>query len=143
MLVGGQTPTQRPWPELAKQWAWLEGSGFDSLGLADHYVPPFKLHGPISDPSTLLAGLSLSTERVRIGVVVSCNTFRHPPLVAKEAVTVDHISNGRLEFGLGAGWFAPEHEMFGIPFPSNAELAGRFRQALEVCHAVRTRARAA
>src|SRR3712207_7303040 len=47
------------------------------------------------------------------------------PLLAKEAVTVDHISRGRLEFGLGAGWFVPEHEMFGIPFPENAELVGR------------------
>ena len=134
MLVGIQTPTQRPWPELAEQWAWLERIGFDSLWLADHYVPPFKLDGPIFEPWTLLAGLALATERVRLGVLVSCNTFRHPPLVAKEAVTVDHISGGRLEFGLGAGWFVPEHEMFGIPFPSNAELIGRFREAVEICH---------
>jgi alkanesulfonate monooxygenase SsuD/methylene tetrahydromethanopterin reductase-like flavin-dependent oxidoreductase (luciferase family) len=138
MLVGVQTPTQRPWPELAKQWAWLERIGFDSLWLADHYVPPFKLHGPIFEPWTLLAGLALATERVRIGVLVSCNTFRHPPLVAKEAVTVDHISGGRLEFGLGAGWFVPEHEMFGIPFPANAELVGRFREAVEICHSLFT-----
>ena len=67
-------------------------------------------------------------------MLVSCNTFRHPPLLAKEAVTVDHISGGRLEFGLGAGWFVPEHEMFGIPFPATAELVGRFREAVEICH---------
>lgn len=134
MLVGIQTPTQRPWPELAEQWVWLERLGFDSLWLADHYVPPFKLDGPIFEPWTLLAGLAVVTERVRLGVLVSCNTFRHPPLVAKEAVTVDHISGGRLEFGLGAGWFEPEHEMFGIPFPPNAELVGRFREAVEICH---------
>ncbi len=134
MLFGVQTPTQRPWPELAEQWAWLERIGFDSLWLADHYVPPFKLDGPIFEPWTLLAGLALVTERIRCGVLVSCNTFRHPPLLAKEAVTVDHISGGRLEFGLGAGWFVPEHEMFGIPFPPNAELVGRFREAVEICH---------
>ena len=134
MLVGVQTPTQRPWPELAAQWAWLERIGFDSLWLADHYVPPFKLDGPIFEPWTLLAGLATATERIRFGVLVSCNTFRHPPLLAKEAVTVDHISGGRLEFGLGAGWFVPEHEMFGIPFPGNAELVGRFREAVEICH---------
>ncbi len=134
MLFGVQTPTQRPWPELAEQWAWLERIGFDSLWLADHYVPPFKLDGPIFEPWTLLAGLALVTERIRCGVLVSCNTFRHPPLLAKEAVTVDHISGGRLEFGLGAGWFVPEHEIFGIPFPPNAELVGRFREAVEICH---------
>ncbi len=103
MLVGVQTPTQRPWPELAEQWAWLERLGFDSLWLADHYVPPFKIDGPIFEPWTLLAGLALATEHVRIGVLVSCNTFRHPPLLAKEAVTVDHISGGRFELGIGAG----------------------------------------
>jgi len=135
MLVGVQTPTSgRTWPELAEQWAWLERLGFDSLWLADHYVPPFKLDGPIFEPWTLLAGLALVTERVRCGVLVSCNTFRHPPLVAKEAVTIDHISGGRLEFGLGAGWFVPEHEMCGLPFPGSAELIGRFREAVEICH---------
>ena len=134
MLFGIQTPTQKPWPELAAQWTWLEDLGFDSLWLADHYVPPFRLDGPIFEPWTLLAGLALVTERVRLGVLVSCNTFRHPPLVAKEAVTVDHISGGRLEFGLGAGWFEPEHAMFGIQFPSNAELIGRFREAVEICN---------
>ena len=138
MLVGIQTPTQRPWPELAERWRWLESLGFDSLWLADHYVPPFKLDGPIFEPWTLLAALALVTERVRLGVLVSCNTFRHPTLVAKEAVTVDHISGGRLEFGLGAGWFEPEHAMFGIPFPPNPELVGRFREAVEICHALFT-----
>lgn len=134
MLVGVQTPTQKPWQELVDQWVWLEEIGFDSLWLADHYVPPFKLDGPIFEAWTLLGGLALATKRVRLGVLVSCNTFRHPPLVAKEAVTIDHISNGRLEFGLGAGWFVPEHEMFGIPFPSNKELVERFREAVEICH---------
>jgi alkanesulfonate monooxygenase SsuD/methylene tetrahydromethanopterin reductase-like flavin-dependent oxidoreductase (luciferase family) len=73
------------------------------------------------------------TERVRIGILVSCNTFRHPPLVAKEAVTVDHISGGRLEFGLGAGWFQPEHDMFGLELPAAKELVDRFREAVEIC----------
>ena len=106
LLFGVQTPTQRPFRELAEQWTFLEGLGFDNLWLADHYVPPFKLDGPIFEPWTLLAALALVTKSIRFGVLVSCNTFRHPPLVAKEAVTLDHISNGRLEFGLGAGWWS-------------------------------------
>jgi alkanesulfonate monooxygenase SsuD/methylene tetrahydromethanopterin reductase-like flavin-dependent oxidoreductase (luciferase family) len=80
----------------------------------------------------LLAGLAAQTSTNRIGVLVSCNTFRHPSLLAKEAVTVDHISNGRLELGLGAGWFVPEHEAFGLDFPEPKELVGRFREAVEV-----------
>ena len=133
LLFGVQTPTQKPWPELAAQWQWLDGLGVDSLWLADHYVPPFKLDGPIFEAWTALAALAGATERARLGILVSCNTFRHPPLVAKEAVTVDHISGGRLEFGLGAGWFVPEHEMYGIPFPAAGELVERFREAVEIC----------
>ena len=133
MLVGVQTPTQRPWPELAEQWAWLERIGFDSLWLADHYVPPFKLDGPIFEPWTLLEDWLCAPSVCASG----CSSPAHlpsPSLVAKEAVTIDHISGGRLEFGLGAGWFVPEHEMFGIPFPDNAELVGRFREAVEMFH---------
>jgi alkanesulfonate monooxygenase SsuD/methylene tetrahydromethanopterin reductase-like flavin-dependent oxidoreductase (luciferase family) len=133
LLFGVQTPTQRPWPELAALWRWLDGLGVDSLWLADHYVPPFRLDGPIFEAWTALAALAGETERARLGILVSCNTFRHPPLVAKEAVTVDHISGGRLEFGLGAGWFEPEHAMFGIPFPPPGELVERFREAVEIC----------
>ncbi len=138
-LIGIQTPSQKPWAELASEWTWLDGiSTVDNLWLADHYVPPFKLDGPIFEAWTALAGLAMATTRVRLGILVSCNTFRHPPLLAKEAVTVDHISNGRLEFGLGAGWFVPEHRMFGIPFPEPKELVERFKEAVEICDALFT-----
>ena len=63
---------------------------------------------------------------------MSCNTFRHPGLLAHEAMTVDHVSNGRLELGLGAGWFVPEHEQFGIPLPPPGELVGRFHEAVQI-----------
>ncbi|MFM9105648.1 MAG: LLM class flavin-dependent oxidoreductase [Chloroflexota bacterium] len=140
LLIGIQTPTQKPWPDLAAEWAWLDGlPAVDSLWLADHYVPPFRLDGPIFEAWTALAGLAMVTSRVRLGILVSCNTFRHPPLLAKEAVTVDHISGGRLEFGLGAGWFVPEHTMYGIPFPEPRELVERFREAVEICDALFTR----
>jgi alkanesulfonate monooxygenase SsuD/methylene tetrahydromethanopterin reductase-like flavin-dependent oxidoreductase (luciferase family) len=138
-LIGIQTPSQKPWAALASEWAWLDSfSAVDSLWLADHYVPPFRLDGPIFEAWTALAGLAMATNRIRLGILVSCNTFRHPPLLAKEAVTVDHISNGRLEFGLGAGWFVPEHTMFGIPFPEPRELVERFREAVEICDALFT-----
>jgi alkanesulfonate monooxygenase SsuD/methylene tetrahydromethanopterin reductase-like flavin-dependent oxidoreductase (luciferase family) len=81
---------------------------------------------------TLLGGLAAVTNTIRIGVLVSSNTFRYPQVLAKMAVTVDNISSGRLEIGLGAGWYEPEHTMFGIDFPETKELVGRFREAVQV-----------
>jgi alkanesulfonate monooxygenase SsuD/methylene tetrahydromethanopterin reductase-like flavin-dependent oxidoreductase (luciferase family) len=132
LRFGIQTPPVRPWPEMVARWQFFERLGFESCWLPDHYVPPFKPDGPLFEAWTLLAGLATQTERMRLGVLVSCNTFRHPPLLAKQAMTVDHLSGGRLELGLGAGWFVPEHEMMGIPFPEPRELVARFREAVEI-----------
>lgn len=130
------TDQNLPWPTLVERWRFFEGLGFDSIWDCDHYIQPSRPTGPYFEGWTLLAGLAAMTERIRIGVLVSCNTFRHPALLAKEAVTVDHISNGRLELGLGAGWYRPEHEQYGIPFPANAELVGRFAEAVEIVDAL-------
>ena len=126
------TDQNLPWPTLVERWQYFEALGFDSVWDCDHYIQPSRPTGPYFEGWTLLAGLAARTERIRVGVLVSSNTFRHPALLAKEAVTVDHISNGRLELGLGAGWYVPEHEKFGLDFPSPAELVGRFREAVEI-----------
>ncbi len=126
------TDQNLPWPTLVERWRYFEALGFDSVWDCDHYIQPSRPTGPYFEGWTLLAGLAARTERVRVGVLVSSNTFRHPALLAKEAVTVDHISNGRLELGLGAGWYVPEHEKFGLDFPPPAELVGRFREAVEI-----------
>jgi F420-dependent oxidoreductase-like protein len=130
--IGLCTDQNLSWDENVARWQYFEQLGFDSLWDCDHYVQPSRPTGPYFEGWTLLAGLAARTERIRIGVLVSCNTFRHPALLAKEAATVDHIANGRLELGLGAGWYVPEHEMFGIPFPEPRELVARFREAVEV-----------
>ncbi len=132
LRIGLCTDQNMPWEKTVERWQRFEQLGFDSVWDCDHYVQPSRPTGPYYEGWTLLAGLAARTERIRIGVLVSCNTFRHPALLAKEAVTVDHIANGRLELGLGAGWYVPEHEMFGIPFPPPAELVGRFREAVEI-----------
>ena len=121
-----------PWPTLVERWQYYESLGFDSLWDCDHLIQPSRPTGPYLEGWTVLAGLAARTERVRVGVLVSSNTFRHPALLAKEAVTVDHISNGRLELGLGAGWYVPEHEMFGLDFSGPAERVARFREAVEI-----------
>src|SRR5215207_586244 len=129
---GMQTPPIKTWAEMRDDWLRYEALGFESLWIPDHLIRPFDREEWMQEAWTLLAGLAAVTETVRLGILVSCNTFRHPALLAKQAVTVDHVSNGRLELGIGAGWFVPEHEMFGIPFPETAELVARYREAVEL-----------
>jgi len=130
------TDQNLPWPALVERWRLFDALGFDSAWDCDHFIQPSKPTGPYFEAWTLLAALAAVTERIRIGVLVSCNTFRHPSLLAKEALTVDHVSNGRLELGLGAGWYVPEHPMFGIELPPPGELVARYREAVELVDAL-------
>jgi alkanesulfonate monooxygenase SsuD/methylene tetrahydromethanopterin reductase-like flavin-dependent oxidoreductase (luciferase family) len=132
LTFGICTDQNMTWERTVERWQMFEGLGFDSAWVCDHLVQPSRPTGPYFEAWSLLAGLAARTERLRLGVLVSCNTFRHPAILAKEAVTVDHISGGRLEVGLGAGWYEPEHSMFGIEFPETRELVGRFREAVQV-----------
>ena len=99
----------------------------------DHFIPqdpPFD--GPCLEGWTLLAALAAQTKRLRIGVLVTGNTYRHPAILAKMAATVDQISGGRLDFGLGAAWNEAEHAMYGIPLHSAKERIARLGEACEV-----------
>ena len=126
------TDQNMPWEETVARWRHFEELGFDSAWDCDHLFQPSRPQGPYFEAWTLLSALAARTERIRIGVLVTCNTFRYPSVLAKQAVTVDHVSGGRLEVGLGAGWYEPEHSMFGIPFPETRELVARFSEAVEV-----------
>lgn len=130
------TDQNLPWPTLVERWRRFEELKFDSVWDCDHFQQPSRPAGPYFEGWTLLAALAAETETIRIGVLVTSNTFRHPALLAKQAATVDHISGGRLEVGLGAGWFEPEHAAFGIPFPEPAELVGRFRESVQIVDAL-------
>jgi len=132
LTFGIQTPPFHDWPRMIADWQRFEALGWDSLWLPDHFVPTFRRDLPFFEAWTLLSALAMTTDRVRIGVLVSCNTFRHPSLLAKQAATVDHISHGRLEVGLGTGWVEFEHTMFGIEYPDNAERVDRFGEAVQV-----------
>jgi F420-dependent oxidoreductase-like protein len=132
LRFGIATDQNLPWPVLLERWQLFDKLGFDSAWNCDHLIQPSRPNGPYLEAWTLLAALAVRTERIRIGVLVSCNTFRHPALLAKEALTVDHLSNGRLDVGIGAGWYEPEHALFGLDYPSTSERVGRFREAVEV-----------
>ena len=121
-----------PWPTLIERWRLVETLGFDSLWDFDHLNQPSRPDGPYFEAWTLLSGMAVHTSRVRLGVLVSSNTFRHPAVLAKQAITLDHMSGGRLDVGLGAGWFVPEHEAYGVEFPGPGERVSRFREAVEV-----------
>src|SRR5579859_7523885 len=126
------TDQNMTWDKTVERWHLFERLGFESAWLCDHLVQPSRPDGPYFEAWTLLAALAARTSTIRIGVLVTSNTFRHPSVLAKQAVTVDHVSGGRLELGLGAGWYEPEHRMFGIPFPERRELVARFREAVEL-----------
>lgn len=126
------TDQNMTWTKTVERWQLFEQLGYESAWLCDHLIQPSRPEGPYFEAWSLLAGLAALTETIRVGILVTCNTFRYPQVVAKMAVTVDHISNGRLEVGLGAGWYEPEHTMFGIPFPESKELVTRFEEAVQV-----------
>jgi F420-dependent oxidoreductase-like protein len=126
------TDQNLPFETLVERWQYFEQLGFDSAWDCDHFNQPSQPEGPYFEGWTLLAALAARTERIRVGVLVSSNTFRHPALLAQMAVTLDHVSNGRLELGFGAGWFAPEHERFGIEFLPPGQRVDQFREAVEI-----------
>jgi F420-dependent oxidoreductase-like protein len=130
------TDQNMTWEKTVERWQEIERMGFESAWLCDHLIQPSRPEGPYMEAWTLLAGLAARTSTIRLGVLVTSNTFRHPSVLAKEVVTVDHISNGRLDFGFGAGWYEPEHRMFGLPYPETKELVTRFREAVELIDAM-------
>ena len=125
--------SNRGWAEVLADFLLAEELGFDHAWLVDHLV---DTDGAPEDGCleawTLLAAIAARTERIRLGVLVSSNTFRNPALLLKEAVTVDHISGGRLTLGIGTGWHADEHRRYGIDLPPPPERVDRFEEAVEV-----------
>jgi alkanesulfonate monooxygenase SsuD/methylene tetrahydromethanopterin reductase-like flavin-dependent oxidoreductase (luciferase family) len=109
-----------------------EAAGFDSIWLYDHllyrFVPEMPTIG-IWECWSVLSALAEATDRVEIGTLVLCNSFRNPAILAKMAITVDEISNGRLIFGIGAGWNQPEYDAFGIPFNYKVD---RLEESLQI-----------
>jgi F420-dependent oxidoreductase-like protein len=111
-----------------------ERAGFDAFFRSDHLLgvdPADPAYRP-SDSWTSLAGLARDTERVRLGTLVTAATFRAPALLAAIVATVDDMSGGRAELGIGTGWYEKEHAAYGLPFPATAERFDRLEETLEI-----------
>ncbi len=138
-LPGGGPVTFASVAEVAVR---AERLGFDSVWVSDHFFASLARYGGTAErygalePLVTLAGLAPRTERVRLGTLVLSAGFRHPAIVAKAATAIDLLSGGRLDLGLGAGWFADEYEAFGYRFEEAGERIGMLEEALEVLGAL-------
>jgi F420-dependent oxidoreductase-like protein len=130
---------QLDWDELLSRVRYAEQSGFDGVWIFDHLKP---MEGPPAGPCmegwALLAALAASTDRIRLGVMVTGVTYRHPSVLAAQAVTIDHVSSGRLEIAMGAAWFEREHRELGIDFPGARERSERLEEAVQLMRLLMT-----
>lgn len=110
---------------------WSETTGLTSFARCDHYLSRGDPSPDATDAFAVLAGLARETSTIRLCVLVSPITFRHPAVIAKSAATIDQMSGGRLDLGVGTGWMDFEHEALGIPFPDWPERWERFTEALD------------
>ena len=139
MVEGQEGVSWNHWLALAEA---CERLGFEGLFRSDHYFSAAGDGGKGStDAWTLLAGLAARTERIRLGTLVSPVTFREPAVLAKSAVTVDHISGGRVEIGIGAGWWEEEHTQHGFAFDDVNGRWERFEEQVEIIHGLLTQDR--
>jgi F420-dependent oxidoreductase-like protein len=129
MVEGQEGVTWDEWTALARA---VEDHGLEGLFRSDHYSAIVRPVGGALDAWATLAALAAVTERIRLGTLVSPATFRHPSVLARNAVTVDHVSGGRVEVGMGAGWYEREHDQCGFPFLDARQRFDLFAEQVEV-----------
>ncbi len=134
MRFGLDVAQQRqPWDEVVGRVQFAEELGFDGAWGFDHLQPMYgEGPGETFEGITTLAALSGLTRRIRLGLLVTGVTYRHPSVFAAQALTIDHASHGRLDLSLGAAWHDKEHTELGIPFPPTSERFDLLEDALEI-----------
>jgi F420-dependent oxidoreductase-like protein len=130
------------WNDVATLWRHSEETGWDAACVTDHFMPntPDRV-GDMLEAWTTLTALAALTRRMRVGTIVSGNTYRHPAVLAKMAANIDIISGGRLICGIGAGWQENEHTAYGIPFYTMGERLKRLDEACQVLNMLWTQDR--
>jgi alkanesulfonate monooxygenase SsuD/methylene tetrahydromethanopterin reductase-like flavin-dependent oxidoreductase (luciferase family) len=129
MVDGQEGVSWAQWQTIAKA---CEAGGYQALFAADHYASAYDQTRGALDAWGVITGLSALTRRIRLGVLVSPPTFRHPSVLSRLAITADHVSEGRIEMAMGVGWNAAEHANVGLPFPGNSTRMGLLEEQVEI-----------
>jgi alkanesulfonate monooxygenase SsuD/methylene tetrahydromethanopterin reductase-like flavin-dependent oxidoreductase (luciferase family) len=132
-------PTMHRPETAATEAARMEALGYDGLAMPDHlFVPDFKTGGPNSYAHgvSVLAACAVATSRVRLTTLVADNLLRSPVELAHAVATLSRMSGGRMDLGLGAGWFRSEHEAEGVPFPTGRERIERLEETVQICRSL-------
>ena len=135
-------PEHTTYDDILRCWQTCDELGFDSAFTFDHFMPIDGKPGPCLEGWTLLSALAAQTKHLKVGVLVSGNTYRYPAVLAKMAATVDQVSHGRLILGMGAAWFEAEHTAYAIPFYTKRERARRLVESVQVVKALFTQDKA-
>lgn len=133
-----------PWHEMVKVYQLAEKLGLHSVFSSDHMMPVQSMDDssqPTYDGWSVITAMAALTQRIKLGVMVTGVTYRHPATLAKMVATLDHISGGRAVLGIGAAWYQPEHTAYGIPFYPNAERVQRLREAVQIFKSLCTQER--
>jgi F420-dependent oxidoreductase-like protein len=135
-------PSYTTWPALREWGRRVEALGYDSLWTSDHFIGDERdLEAPYFEGWQLLPAWGALTERIRIGMLVSGNTYRNPAILAKMAATLDHVTGGRAILGLGAAWYEREHRAYGVPFDTKAVRLARLNEAVAIIRSLLTQRR--
>ena len=130
-LVG--VPQAEHWPTMLRVAKVIEDAGYESLWVYDHFhTVPVPTQEVTYEAWTLMAALAATTDRVRLGQMCTCNSYRLPSYLAKVAASIDVISGGRLEMGIGAGWYEHEYDGHGYQFPKPSVRIGMLREGVEI-----------
>lgn len=142
LRIGVKLSQDHPIEDFLDIWRTADEAGFDHVWVMDHIASVGEdLDRRIFDAWAMQAAMATTTSRIRLGCMVTGNTYRHPGTLAKLATTVDHLSGGRLEFGIGAGWAETEHRMYGLELGTLTERFDRFTEALQILRSLWTEPR--